>query len=749
MADDASFSPTAQTASPKTTTVSRRGLLKTGAVAGGGFFVAWGLNANGALAAGASPMELNAYIRIMPDGAITILGKNPEIGQGIKTALPMIIAEELEADWSKVRIETAPADQAKYGQQWAGGSLATPQNYDPLRRVGAAAKQMMVEAAALTWKVPASECQAAMSAVTHKPSGKKLSYGQLAEKAASIPAPDLKAVALKDPKSFRIIGKSVRGIDSPKIVKGEPIFGIDVTRPGMLYATFTQCPVPGGKVKSAQLDDIQKMPGVKKAFVVEGGANPRFIQNGLASGVAIVADSWWRAKKAKEALKVEWDEGPYADQSSAKFQQQADAASKTAGQVIRKDGDADTALGSAAKVLEAAYSYPFLTHAHLEPQNCTAEFKDGKLEIWAPTQFPEQGRGMLAAAFGLKPQDITIHMVRAGGGFGRRLMNDWMVQAAYIAKETGKPVKLLWMREDDFAHDYYRPGGFHYFKAGLDKDGKLAAWKNHFVTYGDKAPQFAADLSEYELPARLIPHITLEQTVLPLGVSTGPMRAPGSNALAFAHQSFIDELAHAAGKDPLQFQLELLGEPRLVKSPKPDQLGRDTFDTARMRGVLEMVAERSGWGKTQLPPRTGMGIACYYSHSGYFAEVVRASVSEAGQVKVEKVWVVGDVGNQIVNPTGAMNQVQGACIDGVGQALGLKITLDKGRVVQTNFHEYPLIRMPAAPEVDVTFRLSDHPPTGLGEPALPPVIPALCNAIFAATGKRVRSLPIESGLLKA
>jgi isoquinoline 1-oxidoreductase beta subunit len=749
MADDASFSPTAQTASPKTTTVSRRGLLKTGAVAGGGFFVAWGLNANGALAAGASPMELNAYIRIMPDGAITILGKNPEIGQGIKTALPMIIAEELEADWSKVRIETAPADQAKYGQQWAGGSLATPQNYDPLRRVGAAAKQMMVEAAALTWKVPASECQAAMSAVTHKPSGKKLSYGQLAEKAASIPAPDLKTVALKDPKSFRIIGKSVRGIDSPKIVKGEPIFGIDVTRPGMLYATFTQCPVPGGKVKSAQLDDIQKMPGVKKAFVVEGGANPRFIQNGLASGVAIVADSWWRAKKAKEALKVEWDEGPYADQSSAKFQQQADAASKTTGQVIRKDGDADTALGSAAKVLEAAYSYPFLTHAHLEPQNCTAEFKDGKLEIWAPTQFPEQGRGMLAAAFGLKPQDITIHMVRAGGGFGRRLMNDWMVQAAYIAKETGKPVKLLWMREDDFAHDYYRPGGFHYFKAGLDKDGKLAAWKNHFVTYGDKAPQFAADLSEYELPARLIPHITLEQTVLPLGVSTGPMRAPGSNALAFAHQSFIDELAHAAGKDPLQFQLELLGEPRLVKSPKPDQLGRDTFDTARMRGVLEMVAERSGWGKTQLPPRTGMGIACYYSHSGYFAEVVRASVSEAGQVKVEKVWVVGDVGNQIVNPTGAMNQVQGACIDGVGQALGLKITLDKGRVVQTNFHEYPLIRMPAAPEVDVTFRLSDHPPTGLGEPALPPVIPALCNAIFAATGKRVRSLPIESGLLKA
>jgi isoquinoline 1-oxidoreductase beta subunit len=466
--------------------------------------------------------------------------------------------------------------------------------------------------------------------------------------------------------------------------------------------------------------------------------------------VAIVADSWWRAKKAKDALQVEWDEGPYADQSSAKFQAMADEASGKPGEVVRKDGDADAALAKSAKVLEAAYSYPFLTHAQLEPQNCTAEYRDGKLEIWAPTQFPEQGRGMLAAAMGLKPQDITIHMTRVGGGFGRRLMNDWMVQAAVIAKETGKPVKLLWTREDDVAHDYYRPGGFHYFKAGVDQAGKLSAWKNHFVTYGDNGkPQFAADLSEYELPARLISDVTYEQTVFPLGLSTGPMRAPGSNSMAFAHQSFIDELAHAAGKDPLEFQLALLGEPRQVRSPKPDPLGRDVFDTARMRGVLEMVAANSGWGKTQLPERTGMGLACYFSHSGYFAEVVRASVSASGQVKVEKVWVVGDVGNQIINPTGAMNQVQGACIDGVGQALGLKVTLDKGRIEQTNFHEYPLIRMPAVPEVEVAFRITDNPPTGLGEPALPPVIPALCNAVYAATGKRIRSLPIDGRLLKA
>jgi isoquinoline 1-oxidoreductase beta subunit len=325
-----------------------------------------------------------------------------------------------------------------------------------------------------------------------------------------------------------------------------------------------------------------------------------------------------------------------------------------------------------------------------------------------------------------------------------------MVQAALVAKEAGAPVKLLWTREEDVAHDFYRPGGFNYFKAGLDQDGKLSAWKNHFVTYGDNGrPQFAADLPATEVPARLIADLTYEQTIFPLGLSTGPMRAPNSNALAFAHQSFIDELAHAAGKDPLEFQLSILGEPRLVKSATPGPGGGAAFDTARMRGVLEMVAERSGWGKTQLPPRTGMGIACYFSHAGYFAEVVRASVSANGQVKAEKVWVVGDVGNQIINPTGALNQVQGACIDGVGQALGLKVTLDKGRIVETNFHQYPLIRMPAAPEVDVSFRITENAPTGLGEPALPPVIPALCNAVFAATGKRVRSLPIDSRQLKA
>ena len=738
MADDAS--------AISTIVPTRRTLLKTGLAGGGGLFLSWGLGVDGALAQTASAMELNAYVRIAPNGTITIMGKNPECGQGIKTMLPMVIAEELEADWSKVRIDQAMSEPAKYGVQVAGGSTSTPTNYDPLRRVGAAGKQMLIEAAALTWKVPAGECVAALSTVTHTPTGRKLTYGQLAETAASIPAPDLKTVTLKDPKAFTIIGKSVRGCDSPRIVKGEPIFGIDAQRPGMLYAVFVKCPVYGGKVKSAKLDAVLAMPGVKKAFVVAG--DNEF--NGLASGVAILADSWWRAKKARDKLVVEWDEGPVAERSSARFAETAARLGPGKGQkVLRKDGDVDAALARSAKVIEAAYSYPFLSHANLEPQNCTAEVKDGKVEIWAPTQNPQPGRQIVAKLLGVPDANIKIHMMRCGGGFGRRLMNDYMAEAAWIAKEAGVPVKVLWPREDDIAHDFYRPGGFHYLKAGLDKDGRLAAWKNHFVSYADRddPEKFAsaADLAPTELPARLVSDLTVEASLMPLGIPTGPMRAPRSNALSFVQQSFLDELAHAAGKDPLQFHLELLGEPRILGSAAT----RDLFDTGRARAVLQLAAETSGWGKTALPARTGMGIAYYYSHLGYFAEVVRASVSPAGDVKVEKVWVAGDIGSQVIHPTGALNQAQGSVIDGVSQALALAVTFENGRAMQSNFNDYPLIRMPAAPEVEVVFLKSNNPPTGLGEPALPPVIPALCNAIFAATGKRVRSLPIDARLLKA
>ncbi len=734
MADDASFVPT------------RRSLLKSGAAAGGGFFISWGLTAKGAVAAAAAPSDLNAFISIEPDGIITIIGKNPECGQGIKTMLPMVIAEELEADWSKVRILQALSDPAKYGSQVAGGSTATPVNYDPLRRVGAAGKQMLIEAAATTWKVPAAECSAHMSVVTHTPTGRKLTYGALAKKASTIPAPDVKTVTLKNPKDFTIIGQSVRGIDSPRIVKGEAIYGIDTQRPGMLYAAFIKCPVYGGKVKSAKLDAVLAMPGVKKAFIVEG--NNEF--NGLAAGVAIVADSWWRAKKAREKLVVEWDEGPVAARSSVQFAADAAKLLPQKGQkVLRKDGDADAAIGRAAKVVEASYSYPFLSHANLEPQNCTAEVKDGKIEIWAPTQNPQPGREIVAKLMGVAPADVKIHMMRCGGGFGRRLQNDYMAEAAWIARETGAPVKVLWQREDDLAHDFYRPGGFHHMTAGLDAQGKVSGWKNHFVSFADRddPAKFAAaaDMAPTELPARLVSDLTFETTLMPLGIPTGPMRAPRSNALCFVQQSFMDELAHAAGKDTLAFHLDMLGEPRLFGKTGE----RDSFDTGRARSVLELVANMSGWGKKTLPARTGMGIAHYFCHLGYFAEVVQASVETDGQIKIDHVWVAGDIGNQIINPTGALNQAQGSVIDGISQALALAVTFENGQAVQTNFHDYPLIRMPAAPQIEVAFLKSDNPPTGLGEPALPPVIPALCNAIFQATGKRIRSLPIDARQLRA
>jgi isoquinoline 1-oxidoreductase subunit beta len=722
---------------------SRRAFLKTGIAVGGGLLLQAVLP-DLARAAGAEPEArgaamLNAFVSIAPDGSVTIIAKNPEIGQGVKTMLPMLIAEELDVDWQDVRTAQADLDTAKYGRQVAGGSTATPLNWEPLRRVGAAGRQMLVAAAAQSWGVPADECSTSHGIVHHAKSGRQLGYGALAEKAAALPAPDLATIRLKDPKDFTIIGRPLPGVDDPLVVAGKPLFGIDVAVPGMLYAVFQKCPVFGGKVASANTEAIKSLPGVRAAFVVEGGDNPR----GLAGGVAIVADSWWAASTARDKLQVTWNEGPTGTQSSAGFASTAQALAKGAPQrSLRRDGDVEAAFASAARVIEANYTYPFLAHLDLEPQNCTAHVHDGKVEIWAPTQNPAPGARLVAAALDISESDVIVRMTRVGGGFGRRLRNDFMVEAAFIAKTVGAPVKLLWSREDDIQHDFYRPAGFHFLKGGVDAEGKLVALRDHFVTFGHgERVADSAGMDASEFPAGLVANLDYGVSLVPLGVPTGPLRAPRANALAFVFQSFLDELAHAAGKDPLDFHLAVLGEKR---NP------RRGFDTKRLRGVIELVAEKCGWAdRHKLPKGTGMGIASYFCHLGYFAEVVQATVAPSGAVTVDKVWVAGDVGSQIINPSNAENQVQGAALDGIGAALGQAITIEKGRVVEANFDTVRPLRMHQAPPVEVHFRITDHRPTGLGEPALPPVIPALCNAIFAATGKRVRSLPINSTELKS
>ncbi len=733
-------------APPPVTAMGRRSFLKLAGLAGGGLVLAFHLETRAAhaeVSGGSDTAVLNAFVRVAPDNTVTIFSTGPEIGQGIKTAFGLIVAEELDADWKTVRVDQAPIDPRVYGSQGAGGSTSIPRGWDPLRQAGATARAMLIAAAASQWNVPAGECTAAASFVCHKSSDRKLSYGSLAKAASTQPVPELTSIALKKRSEYKLLGRRYTGVDNRKVVTGQPLFGIDVQLPGMLYASYTMCPAVGGKVKSANLDEIKKMPGVVDAFMLEGTGKPSEVM----PGVAIIAKSTWQAFKAKAALKVDWDE---SDASKDSLTQAAAKAKEISAKLPAPEhnvGDVDAAFASAAKAPEASYDYAMVSHQQLEPQNSTGWFHDGAMELWTPSQQADRGQAMVMRMLNLPYEKVIVHQTRAGGGFGRRLANDYLCEAAAIAMKVNAPVKLQWKREDDFAHDFYRVGGYHFLKGAIDKSGKLSAFQNHLVTFSADGtrPVSGGALSRNSFPTDMAPNVRYAVSAMPLQIPCGAMRGPTDNVQMFVAGSFLHELSVAAGRDHVEFLLEWFSRP-LTPPEKPAHLSWATdpsriFNPKRAAGVLKLAAEKSGWGK-KLPRGRGLGIAFAFSYGGHVAEAVELSVDTNKHITVHKITVVCDIG-PIVNMSSAENQAQGGAIDGLSTAMGLEISAEQGRIKQVNFGDYPILRMRSAPPVEVHFIQSDFRPSGLGEPCVPPLAAALGNALYASTGERVRTMPFK------
>jgi isoquinoline 1-oxidoreductase beta subunit len=700
-------------------TTNRREFLKTTAVVGGGLTLGVFLPAQLDQAVAAGTLHTpNAWVHIADDNTITLLSARSEMGQGVYTSMPMLIAEELGVDIRKIKVEIAPVapvyTNALLGAQITGGSTSVRDGWDKLRIAGAQVRTMLVNAAAARWNVDAAQLRAADGKVTG-PGGRSATYGELAEAASKLPVPE--KVTLKEAKDFKVIGKPTKRLDTAYKVNGTAEYGIDVKLPGMVYASLEQCPVIGGKPTSFDAAKAKAMPGV--IAVVQ-----------IRDGVAVVADTWWHAKKAREALAVQWDEGAVARIDNASMQDGIRNA-RDATIPIKKTGDAKAALNSASKKLSAEYWSPLLAHATMEPQNFTASYKDGKCLVIGPAQFQQGTQGNVATAIGLKPEDVTVKTTFLGGGFGRRLEYDFAVQAAEISKAVGKPVKLLWTREDDTTHDFYRPMALHRMAGGLDASGKPVALTLQLTSQSISQRAFGLPkgtldpfMAEAAVVGYDIPNMTQELIEHDSGLRVGYWRSVSHALNAFANESFIDEMAAAAGKDPYQFRLALLDkQPRFAK-------------------VLKLAADKSGWGKP-LPKGHYRGIALMEGYDTYMAQVAEISVDKDHAIKVHHVWVAADLG-QMINPDTVEAQLQSSIAFGLSSALGAEITLDKGRVQQTNFHDYPVLRMNEMPKIDVTLVPSTEKPGGIGEPATALIGPAVANALFAATGKRVRQLPLSA-----
>ena len=732
--------------SDTTHSLSRRGFIKVASGAAGGLVLGLSMGAPGeaqAQSAGPPPRPFapGAFVRIAPDGKITLISKNPEIGQGIKTGFGVILAEELDAKWSDVTVEQAEVNRAVYGTQMAGGSMSIPRAWDELRYAGAGARAMLVAAAAKQWGVPASDLTTSDSTVIHAASGRTASYGSLATAAAALPVPDIGSLRLKSRKEYKLIGKRFTGVDNAALVRGQPLFALDVQLPGMKYASIAKCPSVGGKAKSFNAEEIKKLPGILDAFIVEGTPPVTDVmKTGVLPGVAIIGKSTWAVFSARKALKIEWDTRTASKDSWTDFVKQASAlASKTQGEVVVKTkGDVDLALAAAKthnKTVEAFYQFGFVSHAQLEPQNTVAWFKDGAVELWAPMQVPDPA--LVAAAAGLPTDKVKLNQMRVGGGFGRRTMNDFVCEAAYLSRRVEGPVQVVWSREDDMRHDAYRVGGFMGYRAGLDAQGKISAFDAHMVSFKDTASgkvSKGGGISPNEFPADYVDDYRASQSLLPLSTPVVWWRAPGASTMAWVQQSFLHEVAVAAGRDHVEFLLELFG--RRTGQAAPPAAG---LDPDRAIGVIKLAADKAGWGKP-LPKGHHLGLAFYFSHLAHIAEVAEVSVDASKKVTVHRVIVAADVG-PVINLSAAENQCEGSVVDAIG-TMALEVTIEDGAAQQTNFDRYPLPRMAISPQVDVHFVQSEHSPTGLGEPVFPPVVPAICNAIHAATGHRVRTLPI-------